>query len=322
MQAECMIMKTEHQTVMLEEALTGLNIQPNGIYLDATYGRGGHSRGILKHLNSSGKLLVMDKDPLAVADARNLAHSDARISVFSGSFREISTFCNQEGVIGKVNGILFDLGVSSPQLDQADRGFSFMRAGALDMRMDPTSGISVAEWLASASAEQIAWVLKHYGEERFSQRIANAIVATRDQNPITTTVQLAEVISKAMPVKDKHKHPATRSFQALRIYINNELDELTAALDQMLQVLTAHGRLVVISFHSLEDRIVKQYIAQHAKGDDLPRLLPIKHADLQAPRLRKVGKALKPTDAEVRSNVRARSAILRVAEKLPEAANA
>lgn len=318
--AECEIMTTEHQTVMLEEAINGLNIQPGGIYLDATYGRGGHARGILKHLNSSGKLLVMDKDPQAIADAQNLARSDARVSVFAGSFREISTFCIQQNVVGKINGILFDLGVSSPQLDQPERGFSFMRAGDLDMRMDPTSGVSAAQWLATASAEDIAWVLKNYGEERFSKRIAHAIVAARSQTAINTTTQLAEIISKAIPVKEKHKHPATRSFQALRIYINQELDDLTSALDQVLTVLAVQGRVVAISFHSLEDRIVKQYIAGHSKGDIYPHLLPIKHTQLQ-PKLRKIGKALKPTEQEVAGNVRARSAILRIAEKLPGVAN-
>lgn len=321
MQVERIVMQTEHQTVMLEEAIDGLNIQPNGIYLDATYGRGGHARGILNRLNSSGKLLVMDKDPQAIADAQKLAASDKRVSVFSGSFKEILDFCRQIDVVGKVDGILFDLGVSSPQLDQADRGFSFMREGNLDMRMDPTSGISAAEWLETATSEQIAWVLKHYGEERFSQRIANAIVAARSQKAISTTTELAEIVSKAIPVKEKHKHPATRSFQAIRIYINHELDDLSNALQQVLEALSVRGRLVVISFHSLEDRIVKQFIANEAKGDNFPHLLPIKHADLQ-PKLRKIGKALKPNEQEVVQNVRSRSATLRIAEKLPGAANA
>lgn len=320
MQVEKRIMQTEHQTVMLEEAVEGLNIQPNGIYLDATYGRGGHARGILNRLNSSGKLLVMDKDPQAIADAQRLAAADKRVSVFSGSFKEIIEFCRQIDVVGKVDGILFDLGVSSPQLDQADRGFSFMREGNLDMRMDPTTGVSAAQWLESASAEQIAWVLKNYGEERFSQRIANAIVAARGQKAISTTTELAEIVSKAIPVKEKHKHPATRSFQAIRIYINHELDDLSTALEQVLEALAVRGRLVVISFHSLEDRIVKQFIANEAKGDNFPHLLPIKHSELQ-PKLRKIGKALKPNDAEVGQNVRARSATLRIAEKLPGAAN-
>lgn len=320
MQAEA-VMNKEHQAVMLAEALNGLNIQPQGIYVDATYGRGGHARGILKHLNSSGKLLVMDKDPQAVADAQNLVRSDARVSVCAGSFQQLAAFCSQQHVLGKINGILFDLGVSSPQLDQAERGFSFMRAGALDMRMDPTTGVSCAQWLATAESAQIAWVLKTYGEERFSKRIAQAIVHTRTQTAITTTTQLAEIIANAIPIREKHKHPATRSFQALRIFINHELEDLQAALQQVLSVLTVGGRLVVISFHSLEDRIVKQYMADQAKGDIYPHLLPIKHAQLQ-PKLIKIGKALKPTAVEVEHNVRARSAIMRIAEKLPGVANA
>lgn len=313
--------KTEHTSVMLEEAMTGLKIQPNGIYVDATYGRGGHARAILLQLGVNGKLLVMDKDPQAIADAHNLAQVDSRVKVFAGSFKEITSFCTQEGVLGEVDGILFDLGVSSPQLDQAERGFSFMRTGDLDMRMDPTTGLSVAQWLATASAEDIAVVLKTLGEERFSKRIAGAIVSTREQQAITTTTQLAEIISNAIPVKEKHKHPATRSFQALRIFINQELEDLDAALQQVLQVLAPQGRLVVISFHSLEDRIVKQFIAKHAKGDIFPHLLPVKHAELK-PKLLKIGKALKASNEEVNANVRARSAVLRIAEKLPEAANA
>ncbi len=314
-------MSNEHQSVMLDEAVAGLNIRPSGIYIDATYGRGGHARAILVKLNAAGKLLVMDKDPQAIADAQRLAGADSRVSVFAGSFKEITNFCTQQGVLGNVDGILFDLGVSSPQLDQAERGFSFMREGELDMRMDPTSGISVSAWLATASAVDIANILKTLGEERFSKRVAAAIVSARAQQAITSTTQLATIISNAIPVKEKHKHPATRSFQALRIFINQELEDLTAAMQQVLQVLTTHGRLVVISFHSLEDRIVKQFIAGHIKGDIFPHLLPIKHAQLQ-PKLRKIGKAIKASDAEVKVNVRARSAVLRIAEKLPGVANA
>lgn len=314
--AETEIMKKEHQSVMLDEALDGLNILPQGIYLDATYGRGGHARAILKRLNSSGKLLVMDKDPAAILDAQKLAQTDQRVSVFSGSFKELSNFCTQQNVIGKINGILFDLGVSSPQLDAAERGFSFMREGLLDMRMDQTTGMSVAQWLAQASSEEIGYVLKTYGEERFSKRIAHAIVETRTHTPIQTTLQLAELISETIPFREKHKHPATRSFQALRIFINQELEDLSAALDQVLSVLAIHGRMVVISFHSLEDRIVKQFIAKNATGDIHPHLLPVKQSEIQLPKLRKIGKALKPTDAEVKDNVRARSAILRIAEKM------
>lgn len=316
---ELEIMNTEHQTVMLHEAIEGLNIQANGVYVDATYGRGGHTRGILKHLDNSGILLVMDKDPQANADALKLAASDPRVHVYSGSFNQLANFCAQIGVVGKVNGILFDLGVSSPQLDQDDRGFSFMREGPLDMRMDPTTGISVAEWLAQADAKEIASVLKEYGEERFSMRIANAIVTYRAKEAIKTTTQLAAIISQAIPFKEKHKHPATRSFQALRIYINHELEDLAAALEQVINLLADQGRLVAISFHSLEDRVVKQFIAKHTKSDVFPHLLPIKHSQMQQPLLRKVGKALKPTEQEIAHNVRARSAVMRIAEKVPGA---
>lgn len=318
---ETRIMNQEHTTVMLNEAVEGLNIQPDGIYIDATYGRGGHSRGILNRLNSSGKLIVMDKDPQAIEDATKLAETDARVVAFAGSFKQLASFCQMLGVVGKINGILFDLGVSSPQLDQAERGFSFMREGALDMRMDPNSGVSAAQWLAGAKATDIAHVLKEYGEERFSTRIANAIVAYREKEPITTTTQLASIISQAIPFKEKHKHPATRSFQALRIYINQEIEDLSTTLDQVIEVMAEHGRLVVISFHSLEDRVVKQYIAAHAKGEEVPHLLPVKHAELQGPKLLKVGKALKPTEQEIKQNVRARSAVMRIAEKLPGVVN-
>ena len=314
-------MNTEHTSVMLQEAINGLNIQPNGVYIDATYGRGGHARAILLQLGANGKLIVIDKDPEAIVDAQHLSKTDPRVKVFAGSFKDITKFCMQEGVLGEVNGILFDLGVSSPQLDEAARGFSFMRSGALDMRMDPTSGISVAQWLAVASEKDIAMVLKTLGEERFSKRIAFAIVNARAQQPITTTTQLADIISNAIPVKEKHKHPATRSFQALRIFINQELEDLDFALQQVLQVLAIHGRLVVISFHSLEDRIVKQFIAKHTKGDIFPDRLPIKHTELK-PKLRKIGKALKASNEEVSNNIRARSAVLRIAEKLAEVANA
>lgn len=311
---------TEHHAVMLDTAITALNIKADGCYVDATYGRGGHARAILARLGVRGRLLVIDKDPQALENAQLLAASDSRVTVYAGSFKEISNFCAQQNVLQKVDGILFDLGVSSPQLDQADRGFSFMRDGLLDMRMDPTTGVSAAQWLATAKENDIAEVLKTLGEERFSKRIANAIVTSRQQQPITTTAQLAAIITTAIPVKEKHKHPATRSFQAIRIFINQELEDLAMALSQVLMVLAPLGRLVVISFHSLEDRIVKQFMAKQAKGDDFPRLMPVKHAQLN-PKLRLIGKAHKASDAEISSNVRARSAVLRVAEKLGEAAN-
>ncbi len=314
------IMNNDHQAVMLQESITALNLKADGIYLDATYGRGGHSRAILAQLSQSAKLLVMDKDPQAIQDAQKLAALDSRVTVFAGSFADLTLFCRQQQVLHKVDGILFDLGVSSPQLDQADRGFSFMRAGPLDMRMDPNSGVSVAQWLAVASENNIAEVLKTLGEEKFSKRIAHAIVTTRQQQPIITTTQLAKIIADAIPVKEKHKHPATRSFQALRIMINHELEDLAQALEQIFTVLAPFGRLAVISFHSLEDRIVKQFIAQQARGDKFPARMPVTQAQLK-PKLRAIGKAIKPSAQEIASNVRARSAVLRVAEKLPEAAN-
>lgn len=313
-----MMQQAEHTSVLLEESLAALDIKPAGTYVDATFGRGGHTAAILQRLDSNAKLLVIDKDPDAIAVAEELAAKDPRVQVCVGSFKKLSTYCKDADVVGKVDGILFDLGVSSPQLDQADRGFSFLRDGKLDMRMDPTSGPSVAEWLATADATDIANVLYTLGEERFSRRIAKAIVETREQKAITTTTQLANIIANAVPIKEKHKHPATRSFQALRIFINAELDEITVALDQALQMLAPNGRVVVISFHSLEDRIVKQFINKHAKGDDFPAKLPITQAQLN-PKLRKVGKAVKPSAEEINNNVRARSAVLRVAEKLKEA---
>lgn len=310
----------EHHSVLLAEAIKGLNIKDDGIYLDATYGRGGHARAILAQLGPQAKLLVMDKDPQAIEDANNLAATDARVKVFAGSFKDIAIFCTQQQVLNKVDGILFDLGVSSPQLDQPERGFSFMREGPLDMRMDPSTGVSLAQWLATAQEADIAHILKTLGEERFAKRIANAIVTTRQKQPINTTTQLAAIVSQAIPVKEKHKHPATRSFQALRIFINQELEDLSAVLAQVLAVLAPAGRLAVISFHSLEDRIVKQFIAQQTKGDDFPQRMPVTQSQLK-PKLRAIGKAIKPSDAEIAANVRARSAVLRIAEKLAEAAN-
>jgi len=310
----------EHQAVMLTEAVAALNIKAEGIYLDATYGRGGHSRAILGFLSPKAKLLVMDKDPQAISDANLLAQSDPRVTVFAGSFKELTNFSKQQNVHGKIDGILFDLGVSSPQLDQSERGFSFMREGDLDMRMDPTTGISVAQWLSKATVEEITTVLKDLGEERFAKRVATAIVETRQKQAIVTTTQLANIISGPIPFREKNKHPATRSFQALRIFINQELEDLSSALEQVIPALAPKGRLAVISFHSLEDRIVKQFMAQQAKGDDFPRLMPVTQAQLN-PKLIKIGKAIKPSEIEIEQNVRARSAILRIAEKLPEAAN-
>jgi len=305
---------SEHQSVMMPEIISGLKIKASGTYIDATFGRGGHTRAILARLNSTGRVLVIDQDPLAIEAALQLQRMDTRVMVCHGSFAKIADFCQQQGIIGQVNGILFDLGVCSTQLDCANRGFSFLRDGPLDMRMDPGSGVSAATWLNTANEQNIALVLKTYGEEKFARRIARAIVHKRKVTKITNTVQLANIIAKAMPVIEQHKHPATRSFQAIRIYINNELAVLQQALACLTPLLAAHGRLVVLSFHSLEDRIVKQFIANKAKGDNFPIKLPIVHNELK-PILRKIGKALKPSNDEILNNIRARSAILRIAEK-------
>ena len=288
-----------HQPVLLKETVEGLFIQPDGIYVDATFGRGGHSRAILQQLSANGRLLGLDRDPTAVEAGQALAKTVIHSRLWQG----------------KVNGILMDIGVSSPQLDEAERGFSFQHDGPLDMRMDPTSGMSASDWLASAEMSEIATVIKTLGEERYGKRIASAIVETREHTPITTTKQLADLVDKASPTRDKFKHPATRTFQAIRIFINSELEELTSALEQALEILAVGGRLVVISFHSLEDRIVKRFFRDQAKGDDLPAHFPVT-ADQLNPRLRIIGKAIKADEAELSVNVRSRSAVLRVAEKL------
>jgi 16S rRNA (cytosine1402-N4)-methyltransferase len=309
-------MKAEpHTPVMLEPVLTGLNIRPDGIYLDATFGRGGHSSAILEKLNDGGRLVVLDRDPDAIHVAKALARKDKRVTVRQGTFKDLYAIAEAENLIGKVNGILFDLGVSSPQLDSADRGFSFKNDGPLDMRMDPNSGTSAAEWLNTAEESEIDTVLKVFGEERFHWRIAHAIIAARNVAPITTTRQLAEIVSKANPAWEKIKHPATRSFQAIRIFINNELEEISLGLEQALEILSMGGRLAVISFHSLEDRMVKRFIQKQEKGDEHPIGLPILASEMNQ-RLRRLGRSIKPSDKEIAQNKRARSAILRLAEKV------
>lgn len=303
-----------HKAVMLEEAIHALHIQPAGIYVDGTFGRGGHSQAILKELGSAGRLIAFDKDPAAIAHA-NEEINDSKFSILHHSFAELQTVVTELELNGKIQGILLDLGVSSPQLDDAERGFSFMREGPLDMRMNSQAGMSAAEWLAKVDETELANVIYKYGEERFSRKIAHAIVAARLQAPITTTKQLATIIAAAYPHREIGKHPATRTFQAIRIYINRELEDLEQGLAQALAVLAPGGRLVVISFHSLEDRIVKQFMQQHAKPEQLPRNLPIKASQQKQPPLVLIGKAIKPSAAEVETNVRARSAMLRVAEK-------
>jgi len=307
--------KREHRPVLIKEVLEALVILPEGCYVDGTFGRGGHSGLILEALGKKGRLLAIDKDPEAIVHGRMRFVDERRLTLIQGSFAMLQEMVQQLGWDGKVNGILLDLGVSSPQLDQAERGFSFIKDGPLDMRMNNVTGMSAAEWLETAEATEIAGVLKEFGEERFSKRIAAAIVAARADEPIMTTARLAEIISNAIPVREKGKHPATRSFQAIRIYINRELDDLAECLDQSLQMLAPGGRLAVISFHSLEDRIVKRFIRDRVRGDYFPLGVPVTQSQMQ-PKLRMVGKAIRSSRAEVADNPRARSAILRVAERL------
>jgi len=308
-------MSDEHITVLLKEAVDALVTNSKGVYIDGTFGRGGHSRLVLESLAAEGSLIGIDKDPVAIAQGKTLAGEDARFSIEHGSFAQLQEFMQKRELDGKVDGILVDLGVSSPQLDVAERGFSFLNDGPLDMRMDTTRGMSAADWVNSAEEAEIIRVLKVYGEERFAKRMANAVVAEREKAPIERTLRLANIIKEANPAWEKGKHPATRAFQAIRIEINNELGDLEALLDQALEVLRPGGRLVVISFHSLEDRIVKRFIRYHEKGLDLPKGLPVMDSELNK-RLKSVGKATKAQGGEVSANVRSRSAIMRVAEKL------
>lgn len=302
-----------HTTVLLHEAVDALNLRADGIYIDGTFGRGGHSRLILDRLGPDGRLIGFDKDEVAVRSALESFGGDERFNMIHGSFTQIAEVVDSLGLRGRVDGLLLDLGVSSPQLDDAGRGFSFMQDGPLDMRMDRTRGRSAADWLAVADEEEMATVFRDYGEERFARRIARAIVATRIEQPLRTTSQLARLVEKASPIREKHKHPATRTFQAVRIFINRELDDLRDCLHDSLQVLGAGARLVVISFHSLEDRIVKQFMRDQSRGPQLPKRLPVAHVQTLG-KLRLVGKALKPGEAEVAANPRARSAVMRVAE--------
>jgi 16S rRNA (cytosine1402-N4)-methyltransferase len=306
-----------HVTVLLDEAVAALAVRPDGRYIDGTFGRGGHSRLLLRMLGPDGRLLGFDKDPMAIATGQALAAEDGRFVVVQRSFAELSDELRERGWMGTVSGVLLDLGVSSPQLDDPDRGFSFLGDGPLDMRMDPTRGVSAAQWLADAPEDEIARVFKEYGEERFAKRMARAIVQRRGEAPFTRTADLAKVVTDANPAWEKGKNPATRAFQGLRIFINNELGDLERGLDAALEALEVGGRLVVISFHSLEDRIVKQFMRRHAKGeaDKLPRDLPIIPKAFE-PRLKLLGKPQYASDEEVKANPRSRSAIMRVAEKL------
>ena len=304
----------EHVPVLLEETLQALAIKEDGIYVDATYGRGGHAQGILERLGAHGKLLALDRDPQACEAARKRFKNEARIQITKGPFSMLGQIIDSQGLTGKVNGILFDLGVSSPQLDEAQRGFSFRQEGPLDMRMDPQTGESAAQWLSHADEDEITHVIREYGEERFAKRIARVIVRERATNPIITTRRLAEIVASAVPTRERGKDPATRTFQAIRIHINRELEELKSALPQAVRVLAPGGRLAVISFHSLEDRIVKRFVRTEEKGQELPPDFPVRHDEIRA-RLKGVGKALRASDAEAGRNPRARSAVLRVAER-------
>jgi 16S rRNA (cytosine1402-N4)-methyltransferase len=299
---------------MLVEALEGLAVRPDGFYIDCTFGRGGHSKEIVQRLGDAGRLLALDKDSAALESVEAKAfRNDPRVILAHGSFASLKEQAERYGMVGNVAGLLMDLGVSSPQLDEAERGFSFLRDGPLDMRMDTSAGLTAAEWLEGVDAKELAWVLKNYGEERFAKRIAESIVAAR---PITSTRQLATLIERVATHKEKHKHPATRSFQAIRIAVNHELDELKAGLAQAVEVLAPEGRLAVISFHSLEDRIVKHFIREQERGKPVPSRLPLLAE--HKPVLKMVGKARMPTEEELRTNVRARSAVLRVAERVAE----
>jgi len=301
-----------HTTVLLHEAVEALAIKPDGIYVDGTFGRGGHSARILEQLGNEGRLIALDKDPAAVAAGK--AWRDARFQMVHRGFAQLAEVLRELGV-AKVDGILLDLGVSSPQLDDADRGFSFRFDAPLDMRMDTSSGMTAAQWLAEVDESLLAEVIRDYGEERFAKQIARAVVAARAVEPIRTTRQLVELVGKAVRTREAGQNPATRTFQAIRIYLNGELEELARVLPECVTLLKTGGHLVVISFHSLEDRIVKHFMRDMAQGDKLPRNVPIRANEVPQGRLHLIGKATRATGAEVLANPRARSAVMRVAER-------
>ena len=305
---------TLHQTVLQAEAIEALAIKKDGNYIDATFGRGGHSKAILSLLSEKGCLIAIDRDPEAITHANKVKDQDSKLKVVQATFGEIGKLEETEELRGKVDGILFDLGVSSPQLDNPDRGFSFMHNGPLDMRMNQMDQLSAAQWINTATEKEIADVLFRFGEERHSRRMAKRVVAARQEKDIETTGQLAELVKAANPAWEKGKHPATRAFQAIRIHINNELEQIEDALNGAVELLRGEGRLVVISFHSLEDRIVKNFLTNKARGDNFPRDLPVTTEQLN-PTLKKIGKAIRAKETEVLNNPRARSAVMRVAEK-------
>ncbi len=305
---------SQHQTVLLSEAVAALAIRPDGCYVDGTFGRGGHSRLIRQQQGPAGQLIALDQDPAAIAVAQAMFHDDARCHAIQGNFAALDSLLLARGLQHQVHGLLLDLGVSSPQLDQAERGFSFQQDGPLDMRMDNSQGMTAADWLAQVDETELVRVLREYGEERYARRIARDILQQRAQQPITRTRHLADLVAHSIPRHERHKHPATRTFQAIRIALNNELGALHQLLQHVPTLLAPGGRLVVISFHSLEDRIVKHFIRQQAQGPQLPKSVPVSQAQTQGA-LRRIGKPIKASDAEVQANPRARSAILRVAER-------
>lgn len=301
-----------HVSVLLEETVSALAVHPGGVYVDATFGRGGHSKAILERLDEAGRLLALDRDPDAVASGQ--AWRNTRFQLVHAPFSQLSEVARRQGMTA-ADGILFDLGVSSPQIDTPERGFSFRHQAPLDMRMDTTRGMSASEWLNQAPEGDIARVVKEYGEERFAKSVAKAIVAARAQQPIVNTRQLAQVVAGAVHTRERGQDPATRTFQAIRIHVNHELDELAAALPQAVDLLRPGGRLAVISFHSLEDRLVKRFMRDEAQGERLPPEIPVPASRLAGGRLRTLGRAIRPSEAEVARNPRARSAVLRVAER-------
>ncbi len=307
---------SEHVPVLLGPVLDGLRINESGVYVDATFGRGGHSAAILDALGETGRLIAIDRDPEAIHAASQTLDDDPRLELIRGEYAELETYMDERGLIGKVDGLLLDLGVSSPQLDAGHRGFSFLRDGPLDMRMDPEHGISAADWLATIKESDLRRILRQFGEEKLAGRIARAIVSARDDAPIRTTGQLADIVAAAVPARerDRRRHPATKTFQAIRIAINDELAQLETVLEQSLRVLASGGRLCVISFHSLEDRLVKRFMRDNSREPAAVRGLPDIPAALR-PKLRLVGKAIAATPDEVAANVRARSARLRIAER-------
>lgn len=301
--------------MLLSEVLTALAVRPDGIYVDCTFGRGGHAAAILERLGPKGRLLALDRDPSAANEAATRFGDETRLTFLQSPFSRLARIIAECGLTGRLDGVLLDLGVSSPQLDEPTRGFSFSQDGPLDMRMDPTVGLRAADWLNRVDEAELGRVLAEFGEERFARRVARAIVAARCQVPIATTAQLAAIVAVAVPTREPGKHPATRAFQAIRIAINDELGELQGVLPQAVQVLAPQGRLAVISFHSLEDRMVKRFMREQVRGQELPLDLPVMGTP-EGMTLRLVGRALRPGSVEITANPRARSAVLRVAERL------